>query len=184
MEEAMEKVPGIFRRWENSTINVTFWHKTGGGSMQVHGWRRIGRTKLLKRRTGDRHWSWNDGHIWFHRERHVSMVLPGADPEGEGKNFKSVKKIFKAFAQTYFGNLVQVPPRSEPSHWARKSFQWTQVLAQVGIWQFVKFWHFGLLVCWHLMDFQQQCSFYAGYAASRLIFPNLWWYGGRNIITL
>ena len=89
--------------------------------------------------------------ILFRRERHLSMVLPGADPEGEGKNFKSVKKIFKAFAQTYFGNLVQVPPRSEPSHWARESFHWTQVLAQVGIWQFVKFWHFGLLVCWHLI---------------------------------
>ena len=54
--------------------------------------------------------------ILFRRERHLSMVLPGADPEGEGKNFKSVKKIFKAFAQTYFFNLLQVPPRSEPSH--------------------------------------------------------------------
>ena len=38
--------------------------------------------------------------ILFGRERHLSMVLPGADTEGEGKNFKSVKKIFKAFAQT------------------------------------------------------------------------------------
>ena len=54
--------------------------------------------------------------ILFGRERHLSMVLPGADPEGEGKNFKSVKIIVEAFAQTYFGNLVQVPPRSEPSH--------------------------------------------------------------------
>ena len=144
MEEAMEKVPGIFRRWENSTIDVTFWHKTGGGSMQMHGWRRIGRTKLLKRRTGDWHWSWrtqfyfagNDIWVW------CSLGLIQKEKERTSSQSKRFSKpLHKHIFSTWFRFRRVVSRHIEQERASSGLKSWLRL----AFWEFVKFWPFGML---------------------------------------